>query len=90
MPEPNGAEWMRFDVLKAVTGDGATARLGRLALPCRDAVDTPNFFAVASRGAVPHLTPDNIAKYGRFPGVYMAMEDRGFPRTGNTFGRTPC
>lgn len=75
MPEGNEEEGMRFDILKAVAGDGTAARLGRLALPRREAVDTPNFFATTSRGVVPHLTPDTIAKYGSFPGVYMAMED---------------
>lgn len=77
MPEENEAEGMRFDILKAAAaGDGAAARLGRLALPRRQAVDTPNYFAVTSRGTVPHLTPDTIAKYGSFSGAYMAMEDR--------------
>lgn len=75
MMEERGLEGMRFDILKAIPGNGAAARLGRLALPQRQAIDTPNFFAVTSRGVVPHLTPDTIAKYGSFPGVYMAMED---------------
>lgn len=66
---------MRFEILKAVGGHGASARLGRLTMPQRPAVDTPNFFAVTSRGAVPHLTPDTIARHGSFPGVYIAMED---------------
>lgn len=66
---------MRFETLKVAGGDGLVARLGRLALPQRQAVDTPNYFAVASRGVVPHLTPDNIAKYGGFSGTYIAMED---------------
>lgn len=68
-------EGMRFDILKTVASDGVTARLGRLALPRREAIDTPNFFAVTSRGVLPHLTPDNVSRYGHFPGVYMAMED---------------
>lgn len=79
MCDSNGAEAiksMKFQVLKAAAaGDGVAARLGRLALPQRQAIETPNFFAVTSRGVVPHLTPDTIARYGRFPGVYMAMED---------------
>lgn len=83
MPEENEAEGMRFDILKTVAGDGGAAttaaRLGRLALPRREAVDTPNYFAMTSRGVVPHMTPDMIAKYGSFQGVYMAMEDCGSP-----------
>jgi len=77
MSKGEGKEGMRFEILKAVGGHGATARLGRLTLPQRPAVDTPNFFAITSRGVVPHLTPDTIANYASFPGVYVAMEDCG-------------
>lgn len=80
MPEPVQEEGMRFDILKTIASDAVTARLGRLSLPRRDAVDTPNFFAVTSRGVLPHLTPDNIHRYGDFKGVYMAMEDCKPPR----------
>ncbi|ROV87891.1 hypothetical protein VMCG_10289 [Cytospora schulzeri] len=75
MCDSNGAEGMKFDILKAAAGDGVAARVGRLTLPQRQSIETPNFFAVTSRGVVPHLTPDTIARYGRFSGVYMAMED---------------
>lgn len=76
-------EGMRFDALKSIVSDGVTARLGRLALPRRDAIDTPNFLAVTSRGVLPHLTPDNMSRYASFPGVYMAMEDCELPRRRN-------
>lgn len=72
---------MKFDILKTIASDGVTARLGRLALPRREAIDTPNFFAVTSRGVLPHVTPDNLARYAKFPGVYMAMEDCEFSNT---------
>lgn len=75
MSQDKEVEGMLFEILKAVGGNGASARLGRLTLPQRHTVDTPNFFAVTSRGAVPHLTPDTSARYESFPGVYMAMED---------------
>lgn len=75
MPEDEEAQGMQFEILKVIGVHGASARLGRLTLPRRQAVDTPNFFAVSSRSTVPHLTPDNIARHGSFPGVYMAMED---------------
>ncbi|ATY58417.1 tRNA-guanine transglycosylase family [Cordyceps militaris] len=54
---------------------GTAARLGRLALPGRAAIDTPNYTSVASRGAVPHLTPDNMTKSVSPGPVYMALED---------------
>lgn len=55
--------------------EGAAARLGRLALPGRAAFDTPNYTSVASRGVVPHLTPDNMTKHVSPGSVYMALED---------------
>ncbi|KAJ3481408.1 hypothetical protein NLG97_g7828 [Lecanicillium saksenae] len=55
--------------------DGTVARLGRLALPGRAAVDTPNYTSVASRGALPHVTPDNMSKHVSPGPIYMALED---------------
>lgn len=69
------AEDMKFDLVKTIAGHGVTARLGRLAVPRREPLDTPNFLAVTSRGVLPHLTPDNLARHATFPGVYMALED---------------
>ncbi|KAH8909111.1 tRNA-guanine transglycosylase [Coniochaeta sp. PMI_546] len=66
---------MRFDLLKAGLADGAGARLGRLVSSGTRTVDTPNFFAVTSRGAVPHVTPDNLSKHVPVQGAYMALED---------------
>ncbi|KFH41287.1 Queuine tRNA-ribosyltransferase-like protein [Hapsidospora chrysogenum ATCC 11550] len=63
-----------FKVLSAV-GDGCAARLGKLALPGRRAIDTPNFTAVTSRGVIPHLTPDIVSKYTFLTSAYMALED---------------
>lgn len=50
-------------------------RIGRLAVNGRKDVQTPNFLALTSRGAVPHLTPDVITSTTEFPGVYTALED---------------
>ncbi len=68
-------EAMTFEVLKAAIIDGSAARLGRLALAGRRGIDTPNFFAVASRGVVPHITPDNVGKHLQTGGAFMALED---------------
>ncbi|RYP23558.1 hypothetical protein DL765_001072 [Monosporascus sp. GIB2] len=64
---------MVFNVVRSVA-EGA-ARVGRLALPKSQPVDTPNFFGLTSRGAVPHVTPDVLAKHTQFAGSYMALED---------------
>lgn len=66
---------MLFKVLQASVAEGAAARVGRLAIPKRVPVDTPNYFALTSRGVVPHLTPDVLSKHTRLGGMYMALED---------------
>ncbi|KAI3317785.1 tRNA-guanine transglycosylase [Xylariaceae sp. AK1471] len=64
-----------FKILKGVVSDGTGARLGTLALPKRRPIDTPNFIGLTARGAVPHLTPDNVSKRSELGGVYIALED---------------
>ncbi|KAL7931259.1 tRNA-guanine(15) transglycosylase-like protein [Trichoderma chlorosporum] len=64
-----------FELMGSAAADGSAARLGKLSLPGKKAVETPNFFAVTSRGAVPHLTPDNFKRHTSINGVYMALED---------------
>lgn len=73
MSSRKGQGEMVFNVVKIIV-DGA-ARIGRLALPKCQPVDTPNFLALASRGVVPHITPDNIDKHTQLAGAYMALED---------------
>jgi len=70
---------MIFEVLKPATGERITARLGRLVVSGRQVTQTPNFLGVATRGAVPHLTPDNVSQYKPFQGVYLALEDCEWP-----------
>ncbi|KAI1421916.1 tRNA-guanine transglycosylase [Xylaria sp. FL1777] len=64
-----------FKILKSAVNDGVGARLGTLSLPRRRPVDTPNFIGLTARGAVPHLTPDNVSKQSGLGGVYIALED---------------
>ncbi|KAJ0323379.1 hypothetical protein Brms1b_001779 [Colletotrichum noveboracense] len=66
---------MIFDILKKSADGAAAARLGRLVLPKRRPIETPNYIATGSRGVVPHITPDNLAKHTSFGATYMALED---------------
>ncbi|TDZ19419.1 Queuine tRNA-ribosyltransferase accessory subunit 2 [Colletotrichum orbiculare MAFF 240422] len=66
---------MRFEILKKAADGAASARVGRLTLSRRKPIETPNFIATASRGVIPHITPDNLAKHARFGAAYMALED---------------
>ncbi|KAI0396756.1 tRNA-guanine transglycosylase [Xylariaceae sp. FL0594] len=64
-----------FKILKGVVSDGVGPRLGSLSLPKRRPIDTPNFIGLTARGAVPHLTPDNVSRKTDLGGVYVALED---------------
>jgi queuine tRNA-ribosyltransferase subunit QTRTD1 len=64
-----------FEILKASTAEVGVARLGRLAFAGRRAMETPNYIPVASRGIIPHLTPENMDRYTSFDAAYMAIED---------------
>lgn len=64
-----------FEIIKHADATASSARLGKLSLAGRKDLETPNFFPLSSRGAVPHLTPDVISGHTQFGGVYMALED---------------
>ncbi|KAF4464067.1 queuine tRNA-ribosyltransferase [Fusarium albosuccineum] len=64
-----------FELLRPAVADVGVARLGRLAFASRRVMETPNYVAVASRGAIPHLTPDNVAKHTSLDAAYLAIED---------------
>ncbi|KAI0115692.1 tRNA-guanine transglycosylase [Nemania sp. FL0031] len=64
-----------FKILKAAVSDGVGARVGTLSLPKRRPIDTPNFIGLTARGAIPHLTPDNISQRSELGGAYFALED---------------
>lgn len=72
---PEMASQRIFRTLSPAAGDGCAPRLGRLALPGRSAIDTPNYTSFTSRGVVPHLTPDVVSQYTTLPSAYMALED---------------
>ncbi|EKD19475.1 tRNA-guanine transglycosylase family protein [Drepanopeziza brunnea f. sp. 'multigermtubi' MB_m1] len=84
-----------FEVLSHVDSSVAGPRLGRLSLPGREDLLTPGFFAVGSRGVVPHITPDVITSHTNFGGVHMALEDfieranKDTPPILNTPGTSP-
>lgn len=76
LEDPSGTSTLAmFEILKSATADVGAARLGRLALANRRVMETPNYLAVASRGVIPHLTPENMERYTEFDAAYMAIED---------------
>ncbi|TVY43225.1 Queuine tRNA-ribosyltransferase accessory subunit [Lachnellula subtilissima] len=72
LEEPRG---LFFDIFGSFDASAVTPRLGRLRVKGRQELETPNFFAITSRGVVPHLTPDVISASTTIGGVHMALED---------------
>ena len=67
-------EEIMFSITRAPSTQHA-ARLGVLKCPGRNPIQTPHYIGLASRGVVPHLSPDNYAKQTDIRGVYTALED---------------
>lgn len=65
---------LSFDLSEILPSDGVL-RSGKLSLPNRATVDTPHYFAVSSRGCVPHITQDMARKNTGIKGIYVALED---------------
>ncbi|PHH69431.1 hypothetical protein CDD82_7772 [Ophiocordyceps australis] len=84
----SGSKFMSL-LRPAAAATGCGPRLGRVAFPGRRAIDTPSFIAVTSRGAVPHLTPDNLAQHTSVGAAYMALEDF-IERKDPPIYHTPC
>lgn len=53
-------------------------RLGELALPGHQKVQTPNYFPLTSRGSIPHLSQDMMRDHAPVAGIYTALEDCEF------------
>lgn len=50
-------------------------RLGTISMRSRSTIQTPHYFALSSRGAVPHLSQDMMRDHTAIMGIYSALED---------------
>lgn len=66
-----------FTIAKSTAGT-LSPRLGRLSLPGRNAIETPHYIGLTSRGVIPHLSQDNLARLSSISGAYVALEDCKF------------
>lgn len=65
---------LSFDLSEFASPD-CVLRLGRLSIKNRNTIDTPNYFAVSSRGCVPHISQDMAQSNTGIKGIYVALED---------------
>ena len=66
-----------FTIIKSAS-QGLGPRLGRLSIAGRKAIETPHFLGITSRGVVPHLTQDTLARDTSINGVFVPLEDCKF------------
>jgi queuine tRNA-ribosyltransferase len=64
---------LQFTLLN--TTSALAPRLGRLTLPGRKTLFTPQYIGNTSRGVIPHITQDQFSKNTDVQGVYVAAED---------------
>lgn len=67
-------EMLRF-VLQHGMGLETGARLGQLTVHNRPVIQTPHYIVPTSRGAIPHLSQDNLQKHTRISAAYVSLED---------------
>ena len=65
------------DMFKTIQSGGARigARLGRVNLAGRNAIETPHYIGITSRGVVPHITQDTFEGSTSIAGVNVNLED---------------
>ena len=71
---PKPSRSLSFDI-KGLMSNHDGARLGRLTLSGRVAMDTPHYVAVSSRGTVPHISQDMMRDNTQIRSMYTALED---------------
>lgn len=54
-------------------------RVGKLAIASRNAISTPHYIPLTSKGTVPHITHDLVQKETAINSLYVGLEDCTFP-----------
>ena len=75
-----------FSIIK-YTANSLGPRLGRLSIASRNAIDTPHYLGITSRGTIPHVTQDTFARDTSINGVYVPFEDCETPFAAQTHVR---
>ncbi|KAE8401399.1 tRNA-guanine(15) transglycosylase-like protein [Aspergillus pseudonomiae] len=68
-------DMVNFSLLNSVTASTLAPRLGKLAIAGRNAILTPHYIPLTSRGAVPHVAHDVMREQTAISGLYFALED---------------
>lgn len=69
-----------FEIIAPASTHVDGPRLGKVSCVGRKDVDTPNHFALGSRGAVQHLSQDTVRDHTDMKGMHTALEECEYPR----------
>jgi len=72
--DPSAPSEMTFNVLGS-TAPVLAPRVGTLAIPGRQAISTPHFVPLTTRGAVSHIAHDVVRKETAINSLYIGLED---------------
>lgn len=67
-------EMLAFTLREAAT-NSLGPRVGQFLRGTHPAINTPHYVATTSRGVVPHVSPDILAKSTAVSAVYIPLED---------------
>jgi queuine tRNA-ribosyltransferase subunit QTRTD1 len=67
-------EMLAFTLKQAASGS-LGPRVGQLLRSGRTAINTPHYIATTSRGVIPHVSSDVLAKSTAVSAVYYPLED---------------
>lgn len=73
-PETSVTSEMAFGILSS-TAPVLAPRVGKLAIPGRQAISTPHFVPLTTRGAVSHIAHDVIRKETAINSLFIGLED---------------
>ncbi|KAF7596592.1 hypothetical protein BBP40_000993 [Aspergillus hancockii] len=68
-------EMVNFSLLNSATTSILAPRLGKLTLAGRNAILTPHYIPLTSRGALPHISHDVMREQTAIGGLYFGLED---------------
>ncbi|GMG32442.1 unnamed protein product [Aspergillus oryzae] len=68
-------DMVNFGLLNSATASTLAPRLGKLAIAGRNAILTPHYIPLTSRGTVPHIAHDVMREQTAISGLYFGLED---------------
>ncbi|KAE8355782.1 tRNA-guanine(15) transglycosylase-like protein [Aspergillus coremiiformis] len=73
--QPFPDDMVNFSLFNSTAASTLAPRLGKLVIAGRNAILTPHYLPLTSRGAVPHIAHDVMREHTAISGLYFGLED---------------